>query len=235
MFVGFSKAACFTTHHQFRCPLAPWTPPALGHSQGSHPPAHVSQMSLFRVHPTPFLPLPALLGFPRALLGRVRYSEIWASQPLSRLSFCTLAPLHTSAPAPSRVLGFYTPQAWALCMLFPLPGVPFPHLVSLRSTLRLCVGVTSSKKPSSPAAPHIPQVRLDQPGLSDCQHVSLRGPGWTLWSWGIAERFFEQLSDHIGQSCLLWRRNAWSRGSRARGAAFSSSSPKGTFPTRPGD
>lgn len=107
MFVGFSKPACFTTHHQFRCPLTPWTQPALGLSQGSHPPAHVSQMSLLRVHPTPFLPLPALLGFPRALLGRVKYSKIWASQPLSTsLSLCTLAPLHTSAPTPSRVLSF---------------------------------------------------------------------------------------------------------------------------------
>lgn len=52
---------------------------------------------------------------------------------------------------------------------------------------------------------------------------------------GECGAFFEQLSDHIGQSCLLWRRNAWSRGSRALGAALSSSSPKGTFPTRPGD
>lgn len=141
MCVGFSGAACFVARAPFRRPPAPRIRPALGCSHGL-----AIQHALARVT----LPLPALLGPPRALLWPAGYSEIWASPPLS--------PLHTCAPDPPRGLGLQTPEAWALSMLFLLPTAPFPHPANLRSSLRLCRGVTSSGKPSSPAPPPIPQL-----------------------------------------------------------------------------
>lgn len=48
-------------------------------------------------------------------------------------------------------------------MLFSLPAVPFPYPASLRSSLRLRGGITSSKKPSSPAPPQMSQLARISP------------------------------------------------------------------------